>query len=137
MTIRCYVDGACRPNPGKGGIGVVIRGDSWDYTVSKALPGNKVSNNQAEYQSIIEALLQLSLNNLYDRKIVIYSDAEMAVEQLNGERGVERGSYVPYYRTAKTLKVKFPKLSFSWIPREQNAETNLLASEAITYKEVI
>ena len=128
--INVWIDGAARPNPGKGGIGVVIQGESWDYSISEPLNG-KVTNNVAEYVAIGRALNELVLNKLCNRDITIFSDAEMVVEQLNGERMVQKGAYLNSYFAVKNLMGLFSKLKVEWIPREENAEANLLASRGI------
>ena len=130
--IQTWIDGAARPNPGKGGIGVVIRGESWDYTLSEALPG-KVTNNQAEYCALIAALFKLIRNKCCGKEIEVLSDSEMLVGQMTGERGVDKGgSYVPDYLKAKNLSKYFSGIKFRWISRKENAEANLLASEGVS-----
>ena len=132
MTIRCWVDGACRPNPGKGGIGVCFRGDVVDYDISELCPIARVSNNQAEYFSLIRALSELLNLGFHEEEIVLYSDAEMIVLQMSGERKVDKGgAYVPQHFRAKELVKHFPHLKIEWIAREENYEANMLASKAV------
>ena len=127
--LKIWIDGACRPNPGKGGIGIVIRGDGWDYTISEPLDG-KVSNNQAEYGALTHALIELLANGCADKEILIHSDSQMLVEQMSGNRGVDKGGkYVEAYQEAMQLDKLFTNLMYVWIGREQNAEANLLASQ--------
>ena len=129
--IQVWIDGAARPNPGKGGIGVVIRGGNWDYTINKGMSGNKITNNMAEYYALCWALGELKRNQLLDKEITIYSDSEMLVLQMNGKKGVDRGKYLEYYMLASQLANEFGKLTFAWVPRDENAEANLLASRAL------
>jgi len=129
--INVWTDGAARPNPGKGGIGVVIRGETWDYTVSLPLPG-KVSSNQAEYCALIHALTELIRNNCTDRPIQVYSDSQLMVYQMNGQWQIDRGgNYTEAYQQAVVLARKFSDLSFDWISRKENTEANALASKAL------
>lgn len=132
--INIYIDGAARPNPGKGGIGVVIRGDSWDYTISRPLT-TKVTSNEAEYLALFAVLDELIKNNLHQKEITIFSDSQMMVEQIKGEREVLGGAYAKWYNLVKTLLPLFENLKFEWIPREENAEANLLAVRAIGGRE--
>ena len=126
--IHVWVDGSAKPNPGKGGIGVVIRGDGWDYNLSESC-GDRVSNNLAEYMSLTRALTELMRNEVTDSEILVYSDSLMLVEQMSDREKVDKGgAYVSEYITAKQLKKSFDKLSFQYIPREENFEANLLAS---------
>lgn len=130
--IRVWIDGAARPNPGKGGIGVVIRGDGWDYTLSEAISG-KVSNNQAEYLALSRALHELIQNDLQLHDLLILSDSEMLVEQMSNCRSVDKGgAYVNTYTfCARDMGKGFTNLKFKYIPREENSEANLLASRGV------
>ena len=129
--LTIYVDGAARPNPGKGGIGIVIRGDGWDYTISEPLEG-KTTNNQAEYKAICRAFNELYMNELESEKITVLSDSELLVEQLNKRREVDKGGkYVEDYSKAKKWLKVFSHTKIEWISREKNDEANLLASRAV------
>lgn len=132
MTIRCYVDGAARPNPGKGGIGVVFEGNIMSYTISEKVPGDKLTNNQVEYLAFNRGLAEILSYGFNAEEIVVYSDSELLTTQLNGEREVDKGGkYVGSYLRAKELVKHFPRLIIKWIPREENTEANLLASKAV------
>lgn len=130
MTIKVYTDGAARPNPGKGGVGVVIRSEHWNYNISDVCSG-KVTNNQAEYIAVIKAMQQLIDNELTQEEIIINSDSELLVEQLSGRRSVVAGSYIEQYNIAKQMMKFFKNIKLVWIPREENGEANMLASKAL------
>ena len=139
--IKIWIDGSSKPNPGKGGIGIVIRGATWDYPLTHGVVwdytisekcGDRVSNNQAEYRALNRALTELMKNECINKEIIVFSDSEMLTLQMSGEKKVDKGgAYVPDYMKAKQLLRYFTNIKFSWIPREENAEANLLASEAI------
>jgi len=131
--IRVYIDGSARPNPGKGGIGIAIRGVNWDYDIYEKMIGNKISNNEAEYQALIVALGELMRNGTTKEDITIFSDSELLTEQMKGNRKVDKGGkYVDKYLVARSLCKNFQRIRFVHIPREQNAEANLLASRAVS-----
>ena len=133
MTIHCFIDGCARPNPGRGGMGIVIRGNDWDYALSVGIPG-RVSNNQAEYSALVHSLEELLRNQCQDKLITIFSDSLMLVEQMNGNRKVDRGgAYVDKYLEAQSLLNNFSDLMFVWIDRGQNAEANMLASKGLKH----
>ena len=133
MSIKCYIDGSARPNPGKGGIGVVITGDGWNYKFAGTCNG-KCTNNIAEYIALIQALEFLSSGSAKDHEVLIVSDSEMLVEQMSGRREVLGGAYIKKYQQAKALAINFPKLSFKWVDRRENAEANYLASKGTRLK---
>ena len=127
--ISVYIDGSARPNPGKGGIGIVIQGDGWDYTISEKC-GDRESNNSVEYKALCRALTELMQNKVTSKEIVVFSDSELLVEQMNGNRQVDKGGkYLDDYMRARMLKRYFWNLKFKWISRKENAEANLLASK--------
>jgi len=130
--LKIYIDGSARPNPGKGGIGIVISGDKWRYSISEAIPEKRVSNNEAEYCALNIALNEMIKNDTCREEITIFSDSELLVLQMTGERHVDKGgSYVKEYIKAKMLCEYFPNIKFQYIPREENVEANLLASEGV------
>lgn len=132
MSICCYIDGSARPNPGKGGIGIAIRGEGWDYTLSEPIPKDKVTNNFAEYFALVRALSELMKNNLTRHDIQILTDSLMLADQMSGNKEVDKGGqYVELHSRAKLLARYFSSLKFTYIPREENGEANLLASKAV------
>jgi len=132
MSIRVYVDGAARPNPGKGGIGVCFRGNILDYDLSEPCPGNKLTNNEVEYYAFNRALAEMLKLGFNNEEVVVSSDSEMLVLQMRKEKTVSAGgAYVPQYQRACQLIRHFPNLTVIHIPREQNSEANLLASRAL------
>jgi len=131
--IQVYIDACARPNPGKGGVGITIRGNGWDYILSEKVDSkDKVSNNEAEYCALNRALVELMRNKVVNDEIVIYSDSELLVLQMTGEKSIDKGGkYVEAYLKAKQLSKYFSNLRFNWISRDENAEANLLASRAV------
>ena len=125
--ISIYIDGACGPE--RVGIGIVIRGEGYEYTISENIPG-EASNNEAGYKALNKALCRLVVNKLTDREIVIHSDSGMLVEQMRGDRMANRGRYYKEYLSAIDTTERFSNLKFKWIPREMNTEANRLANKA-------
>ena len=129
--IKVWVDGAARPNPGKGGVGIVIRGDNWDYTISQKCD-NRESSNSAEYKALCQALTELMRNQTTDVETIIYSDSQLLIEQMNNGCQVDKASkYAQAYLKAQQLARYFSNLKFEWISRKENDEANLLASQAL------
>jgi len=130
--ITVYTDGACRPNPGKGGIGVVFEGDRMSYSISEKCEGERLSNNQVEYIAVYRALQEILSNGFHEDTILINSDAQLIVEQLSGRQQVAKGgAYVNVYLEVKKLLKHFPNIKLQHVPREENTEANMLASRAV------
>jgi len=129
ILIKVHVDGAARPNPGYGGVGIVIEGDNWDYRISKSLKGT-ISGNLAECRALVYALQELSNNGCFDNAIRIFSDSQRVVGHVNGIEPIHgQEDYYQDYLNACQLMERFSDLVITWIPRTQNAQANLLASK--------
>lgn len=135
--IILYFDGASRNNPrGPAGCGWVLYAmnrhgadGSW---IAEDFLGYNVSNNQAEYQGLINGLAyiydNISFNGLYIR-----GDSEIIIRQLEGEYQVRSPNIVPYYNEAMELLDYMPCqfYTFRHISRERNWEADQLANNAI------
>ena len=76
MTITC--DGACRPNPGAGGWGVVIVENGAKRELSGGF--RKTTNNRMEIVAVIEGLRAAPA----DAAVTVVSDSRYVVDMLNG-----------------------------------------------------
>ena len=72
--ITIYCDGACRPNPGKGGIGVVMRYKAAYRTISKGF--QLTTNTRMEMTAMIVALEQIKIRTI---PIKLYSDSKFVI----------------------------------------------------------
>jgi ribonuclease HI len=127
--IEVYTDGACEPrNPG--GIpafgfvvyheGVLIHEESGAYNE----PG---TSNIAEYAGIIAALAYLAGAGLTGERVEIKSDSQLVINQLSGYWAVRSNNLKPLYWQVKELERLFLKVSYRWIPRQQNEYADMLS----------
>ncbi len=123
------VDGASRGNPGKAGIGAVIRGS--DNTIIERVSKyiGIATNNIAEYQALILALE--TAKQIGAEKISIYSDSELMVKQIKGEYRVKNEGLKPLYQKAIGLLKDFKAYGIIHVEREKNKEADKLANQAI------
>jgi len=127
-------DGGSRGNPGISGAGWVIReGD-------KVLKENSVflgehTNNWAEYEAVYLALKDLKRKlgkKVGERSVEIRMDSELVVKQLRGEYKIKEETLYGQFIKIHNMRVKdFPNLTFVHIPREENADADQLANEAM------
>ncbi len=125
-----FTDGASRGNPGKSGIGIVIK-DKDNNTVKeikKYFP--KLTNNQAEYKALILSLDYLTSNDI-DLPVKFFTDSQLIANQINGSWKVKHPDIALLFKEAKALLSKLPSFEISYIPREQNKEADRLANQAI------
>ena len=146
-----YIDGASRGNPGPAGIGVVFMeprihtesrdaangaGQSRGQTVKPARQFSKslgeTTNNVAEYLALIYAL-QEALRHGY-HTLIIKSDSELLVRQMNGQYKVRNPNLRRLYDMALSLVQSFQHCSIRHIPREQNTLADRLAGHAADHQ---
>jgi ribonuclease HI len=128
-TVIIYTDGAARGNPGPAAIGVVIqdRDSNTLACISRRLVAT--TNNQAEYRAVIAALekaISLGVSN-----VLLKSDSELVVNQLNGRYKVKNTGLRQLYQKVVKLAGTLESFQVSYIPREQNREADALANKAL------
>lgn len=126
--VTLYCDGASRGNPGPGSFGFVILEEGRIVAQGKGRLGN-VTNNFAEYQALIQGLQKCL--TLGATSIVVKSDSQLLVRQLNGQYRVKAPQIRPLYEEAATLLRKFPESKVHHIPREENSLADALANAAL------
>jgi len=124
-----YTDGACRGNPGDGGIGVVIKDDEGNIVKRISRYIGKTTNNQAEYAALLFALK--SVKDYSPEYLKIHSDSELLVNQMVGIYSVKNVTIYKLYAKAKELTNKYLRVEIEHIPREKNSEADLLANNAL------
>jgi len=124
-------DGSCNPNPG--GVcsyGFVVWRDQTRIQEghgSAAPRGPGATNNVAEYTGCIRALEWILAQGCTE-PVVLRGDSELVLKQLKGDYKVRSPLLAPLYWRARELAAHLPSLRFEWVPREQNAEADRLAS---------
>ena len=133
--IKIYVDGGSRGNPGNAAIGVVIfdkKGEELYRFGSKI--GNQ-TNNVAEYKAIINALEYLngiSINP--DERILILSDSELLVRQINDIYKVKNQNLINLYNRVQELIKYFKNIEIKHINREKNKISDWIVNRVLDNK---
>ncbi|HEV3475575.1 MAG TPA: ribonuclease HI family protein [Actinomycetota bacterium] len=127
LIVHC--DGAARGNPGPAGIGVVIttpRG----RTVAEIAEGiGPATNNVAEYRAAIEGLRVAKEKGA--KHVLLRSDSRLLVEQLSGRFRVKNPTLQRLHTEARKLIRELDKVNLEHVPREDNADADRLANEAV------
>jgi ribonuclease HI len=124
-----YTDGAARGNPGPGAIGIVIKDEAGLILDKISRRLGVTTNNQAEYQAIIIGLEKAI--SLGAKNVVVKSDSELVVKQINGHYKIKNTALRPLYQRVVQLTGSLASFSISYIPREQNAMADALANKAL------
>ena len=128
-----HFDGSCNPNPG--GVcryGFVAWRDQVRIHEGRGIAAERgagATNNVAEYTGCIRAL-EWALTQKIQEPVVVRGDSELVLRQLKGEYKVRSPLLAPLYWRARELFMQLPSLRFEWVPREQNADADRLASLA-------
>src|SRR5262245_11527498 len=115
LTIN--IDGAARGNPGPAAYAYVIIRDG-AVAVEAAECLGKTTNNVAEYTALFKALERAA--QLGAKRLVIRSDSELLVKQMNGKYRVKNEQLLPLYDAAKRLARQFDLVTLGHVRREQN-----------------
>jgi len=127
LTLR--TDGASRGNPGHAGIGGIISDGAGNKLFSFSEYIGEVTNNVAEYSALIFGLREAA--RVKSGSMVIYSDSELLVKQLNGFYKVKNAGLKPLFKEAKKLLTRYTGVTIYHVPREDNKEADKLANQAI------
>lgn len=126
LTIN--IDGASRGNPGPAAYGLYIARDGQPPWEEGARLGH-TTNNIAEYTALIRALERARA--LGGKQLLIRSDSELLVKQMNGEYRVKNDQILKLYEQAKRLCGGFERVSLQHVRREYNRDADRLCNEAL------
>ena len=87
-----------------------------------------MTNNVAEYSALKRAAEWVSQNGV-DDEIVIKGDSQLVIFQMKGIWQIKSETSKKFVPEIRRL-LEGRKTSFIWIPREQNAEADLLSNVA-------
>ena len=82
--VRAYVDGACHPNPGRGGWGVLFSCEGaagHEKRISGVVPEAETTNQRAEIYAAIRALSALKI----PCRVLLFSDSQYLVKTMLGD----------------------------------------------------
>jgi ribonuclease HI len=121
-------DGGSRGNPGPAGAGFVIEKDGQVVCRAGRFLGS-VTNNVAEYEALIWGLENVSA--LGFASVTVFADSELLVKQVNGQYRVKNEGLRPLFARAVKLLRAFSSFKVNHVRREQNAEADEMANQAM------
>lgn len=128
-TIRLFVDGGSRGNPGPSAAGFVIFDKKGKIVKKQSSYLGITTNNQAEYQALkagLESALEIGA-----QKVLVHMDSLLVVNQMKGLFKVRNRDLWPIHESAKQLAALFKNVTFSHIPRELNHEADAMVNEEL------
>ncbi|CAL62751.1 Hypothetical protein, putative ribonuclease H domain [Herminiimonas arsenicoxydans] len=121
-----WFDGTSHPNPGKMGVGGVLKNPNGELT-SISFPAGQGDSSKAEYLALI-AVLQAALE-VRPAKLVIYGDSRVVLDDVQAENGALVLSH--HRMRARQLIAQLANPALIWIPRRKNAAADALSQQAV------
>lgn len=126
----CIIDGAVEGNPGRGGIGIVLRDKGNKRSpimVSKGV-GN-VTNNEAEWLAFLEALRLAKRKGF--TKLEVITDSQLLLRQWEGIYKTRATNLRKLLEKARKLAIGFEEIKVVQGSRKDTKEAHRLANNAI------
>ena len=130
MKLIVEADGGSRGNPGIAGSGALVI-DSGTGKILREISQSVgiATNNVAEYTAVLlglEAALEIDPN----AEIVVRMDSKLVVEQMSGRWKIKHPDMISLGAKVQKL-MQGARVSFVWIPREENSRADALANKAM------
>ena len=123
-----YFDGGSRGNPGPGGSGYVIYENNQEIATG-AHPFGVCTNNEAEYQGIIQGLkkaVSLGIENMN-----VYGDSLLVINQIQGKWKCKAKNLLAPLTEARNLVSRFKHITLVHVKREKNKRADELSNIAM------
>lgn len=133
MTSRIIIeaDGGSRGNPGPSSYGALIRdADTGMVIAQRGETIGTATNNVAEYTGLIAGLELLREYAPDVTDVEVRMDSKLVIEQMAGRWKIKHESMRPLAQEAQRLLPR-GDVTWTWVPREQNAAADALANAAL------
>jgi ribonuclease HI len=124
-SFQIVFDGGSLGNPGKGYGSYEIMSGGEVIRLGREQYQGSLTNNQAEYMTLIEALkwLAAELGDDASRATVdIRGDSQLVIYQLTGKWKVKNARMIPLVEEAKQLLRRFGTTKIAWHPRAESVK---------------
>lgn len=131
-----WFDGATSPNPGKMGVGGLLKSPQGG-TVEISFAAGHGDSNEAEYLALI-AVLEAAVR-LQPEQLIVYGDSQVVINDVNnaGQPGyVGAVNLQAYHARVQNLRSQLSALTLIWLPRAKNAAADRLSQRALHCTEI-
>lgn len=135
MYLSIYCDGGSRGNPGPAASAFIVKDETDNVIYEQGFYLGVATNNQAEYQAVIESLKWLSSETkrypLFS--IHYYLDSLLVVNQLKGLYKIKDSNLKIKNLEIKKITERYPlnAIHFQYIPREKNYLADALVNKTL------
>ena len=110
-------DGCSKGNPGIAGAGAVIYKDNEEIWSDCKFVGNKITNNESEYEGLLLGLVQSKKMDI--QNLLIQGDSQLVIKQMKGEYKVKSPNLILLHESCIELTKTIPIVNFQHIYRAQ------------------
>lgn len=133
MVIHINTDGGARGNPGPAACAFVATDENGHLVHQQGFYLGVATNNQAEYQAVIESLKWSATMNHEPITVNFYLDSQLVVNQLNGNYKIKNAILEKLNSQIKKMvienKIKIEKIIY--IPRIKNFAADSLVNQTL------
>ena len=122
-------DGGSRGNPGPGAYGFVLTDPQGAEVEARGEYLGSVTNNVAEYRSLIAGLEAAALRGI--AALNVSMDSELVVRQMKGEYRVKNEGLKPLHAAAKAASARIGVVRFVAVRREHNTRADQIVNETL------
>ena len=122
---RIVFDGGSKGNPGIGYGSYRIQPEGGPWSEPYRLEfGDKVTNNEAEYRSLIAAFEHLAeaCADAGALSVEALGDSKLVLSQLSGAWKVKAANLRQYHRAGKAAAARFGSVTYTWHGREHSVD---------------
>ena len=128
--IKIYTDGAMCPDVGVSGLAAVFFNGDDQLLDAVYSTCQYTTNNDAEYLAVLLALKTAFQKKF--RKIIIYTDSQIVVQQALGLACVRSPGLKKLHHELMMVMTSFEYVDFQHVPRDENQIADAFANEAIS-----
>jgi len=124
-------DGGARGNPGPAGYGALVTDGQTGEVLAELHDSLGVTtNNVAEYSGLI-AGLRAAAGLAPGADVQVRMDSKLVVEQMSGRWKIKDANLRALAGSAREASDQLGRVSYTWIPRAENARADRLANQAM------
>lgn len=129
MKAILHTDGGARGNPGPAGVGIVLKSADGNLLAQVGRSIGEATNNVAEYKALILGLETALEHGVTE--IDIRVDSELVASQVAGDWKIKNDRLRSLAAKVEILMRKFDGATITYVPRQENADADALANEAM------
>lgn len=132
MRITIYTDGGSRGNPGPAASAFVVYGDNGEILHKSSHYLGVATNNQAEYDAVLQAFIWLTSAASISNPIVSFViDSELVVRQLTGVYKIKNLDLLAIVQQIKKYEHQCRSVSYTHVLRNKNQMADSLVNECL------